>query len=135
MLLVLNLPLVGVWVRLLKVPYPLLVTAIMVFSGLGIYSIDRSMALLITITVSGLVGYFLVKMDCEPAPLLLGFILGPMLEENLRRAMLLSRGSLTIFVTHPISAGLLAVAVLALAAVSLPHLRARRDEVFSESET
>lgn len=134
MLLILNLPLVGLWVKLLAVPYRVIVPCIMVFSILGIYSIDHNAVSVVIIALFGLGGYLLSKLNCEPAPLLLGFVLGSMMEEHFRRAMLVSGGKLSIFVSHPISAGLLVVAAGVILAVALPALRKRRTEVFVESE-
>ena len=120
MLIVLNLPLIGIWVRLLKVPYHLLFPAILAFCCIGVYSLNNNVFDVYLTVVFGLVGYILVKLDCEPAPLLLGFILGPMMEENLRRAMLLARGDVTVFVTRPISAVLLVLTVGVLAGDDQP---------------
>ena len=111
MLIVLNLPLIGLWVWLLRVPYFLLFPAIMAFCSIGVYSVDANAYHLYAAAFFGLVGYVLVKLRCEPAPLLLGFVLGPLLEENLRRAMILSRGDPTTFLTRPISAVLLVMAL------------------------
>ena len=108
MLIVLNLPLIGLWVRLLTVPYYVLFPAIMAFCSIGVYSVNTNAFDLFAVAFFGLLGYVLVKLRCEPAPLLLGFVLGPLLEENLRRAMILSRGDPTTFLTRPISAALLA---------------------------
>ncbi|QFR32761.1 tripartite tricarboxylate transporter permease [Ancylobacter sp. TS-1] len=132
MLVVLNLPLIGMWVRLLTVPYHILFPLIVGFCCIGVYSVNNNALDVFTMALFGLVGYVLVKLDCEPAPLLLGFIIGPMLEEYLRRAMLISRGDPTVFVTRPISATMLALAVLALAVVLLPSVRRRREEAFKE---
>ncbi len=132
MLVVLNLPLVGLWVRLLSVPYYVLFPAIMAFSTIGIYSIGSNTFDVYTLTLFGLVGYFLMKIDCEPAPFLLGFILGPMLEEHLRRAMLVSRGDPTVFLTHPISAAFLALSALLLFASTRSAIRKKREAIFVE---
>jgi TctA family transporter len=132
MLLVLNLPLVGLWVKLLTVPYHYLFPAILVFSSLGIYSINSNPFDLYALSFFGLFGYLLVKLDFEPAPLLLAFVLGPMLEENLRRSLMLSHGSPTIFATRPISAGLLLVTIAALAVVTIPSIRRARTDIFEE---
>ena len=110
MLVLLNLPLIGLWVRMLTIPYHLLFPAIIAFCCIGAFSVNNSVFDVFMMALFGLVGYALIKLDFEPAPLLLGFVLGPMLEENLRRAMLLSRGSPSVFVTHPLSLGLLVVA-------------------------
>ena len=133
MLLVINLPLVGVWVRLLRVPYRHLYPMILIFCCIGVYSISNAPADVIMTAVFGLFGYWLVKHDFEPAPMLLGFVLGPLMEENLRRAMLIARGDVTVFFTRPISGGLLAVAFLLLLLSLLPMIRKRREEVFVES--
>jgi putative tricarboxylic transport membrane protein len=132
MLLIINLPLVGLWVRLLKVPYRLMFPAILMFCCIGIYSINSLPTDVMFIGFFGLVGYTLMKFGFEPAPMLLGFVLGKLMEENLRRALIISRGEMATFVTHPISAGLLAVAALLLIIALLPSIRKGRDEVFTE---
>ncbi|RWJ05767.1 tripartite tricarboxylate transporter permease [Mesorhizobium sp.] len=132
MLVMLNLPLIGLWVKMLSIPYHLLFPAIVAFCCIGAYSINNSTFDVFVMAIFGLVGYVLGKLDFEPAPLLLGFVLGPMLEENLRRAMLLSRGDPTVFVTQPLSLALLLASVALLAVVLLPSLKARREEAFSE---
>ncbi|KEQ03697.1 tripartite tricarboxylate transporter permease [Pseudorhizobium pelagicum] len=135
MLILLNLPLVGIWVKLISVPYRFLYPAILMFCIIGLYSIQNQIFEIIVAAVFGAVGYFLIRMRCEPAPLLLGFILGPMLEEHLRRALLLSRGDATVFITHPISAVLLGISVLLLLTVLLPGIRRKREQVFAEEDT
>ena len=132
MLVILNLPLIGMWIKLLTVPYRLLYPAILVFCCIGVYSLSNSPFDVIMTALFGFIGYLFVKLDCEPAPLLLGFILGPMMEENLRRAMLLSRGDPTTFVTRPLSATLLAVSLLLLIVIMLPAIRKKREEAFVE---
>jgi putative tricarboxylic transport membrane protein len=132
MLVVINLPLVGVWVSLLRVPYRLLYPSIIVFCCIGIYSINNSPTDVVIAAIFGVVGYWLVKHDFEPAPMLLGFVLGPLMEENLRRAMLIARGDVTVFFTRPISAVLLSTAIILLVIAGLPKIRRRRDEVFVE---
>ncbi len=132
MLLVINLPLVGLWVRLLRVPYRMLYPAILIFCCIGVYSINNAPADVIMTAAFALIGYWLMKHDFEPAPMLLGFVLGPLMEENLRRAMLISRGDTTVFFTRPISATLLAIALGLLIVAVLPTIRKRRDEVFVE---
>ncbi len=132
MLVVINLPLVGIWVRLLRVPYRMLYPAILIFCCIGVYSINNAPADVIITAAFAIVGYWLVKHDFEPAPMLLGFVLGPLLEENLRRAMLIARGDATVFLTRPISAGLLLVATGLLVVAVLPMIRQRREEVFVE---
>lgn len=132
MLVVLNLPLIGIWVRLLTVPYHILFPLIVGFCCIGVYSVNNNAIDAYTMALFGVVGYVLVKLDCEPAPLLLGFIIGPMLEEYLRRAMLISRGDPTVFFTRPISATMLGLAMLALIIVLLPSVRKKREEAFQE---
>ena len=134
MLVVLNLPLIGLWVKLLKVPYHVLFPIIMVFCSIGVYSVNANVYDLYAVAFFGLLGYVLLKLRCEPAPLLLGFVLGPMLEENLRRAMILGRGDPTTFLTRPISLALLLMAVAVLVIVLLPQVRKKRAEVFVEGE-
>ncbi|HMR33344.1 MAG TPA: tripartite tricarboxylate transporter permease [Geminicoccaceae bacterium] len=132
MLVVLNLPLVGMWVKVVSIPYRLLYPAIMLFCAIGIYSMDNSIFDVYVMILFGGIGYLLHKLDCEPAPMLLGMLLGPMMEENLRRAMLLSRGDPMVFLERPISAGLLAAALLAVVIVAVPAIRRRRDEALQE---
>ena len=134
MLVILNLPLIGIWVRLLRIPYTILFPAIIAFCCIGVYSVDNSGFAVYMVTITGAIGYFLIKLDCEPAPFILGFILGPMLEEHLRRAMIVSGGDVTIFVTRPISAVLLIIAVAALIIVSLPAIAKQRETIFVEEE-
>ncbi|WP_338608687.1 tripartite tricarboxylate transporter permease [Pelagibacterium nitratireducens] len=134
MLLVLNLPLVGLWVRLLKVPYEALFPAIIIFSAIGTYSINGNAFDLYQISMFGILGYVLYRLKCEPAPLLLGFVLGPLLEENLRRAMMMSRGSPVTFFDRPISLGLLLAAVALLAVSVLPMMVRRRKKIFVEDD-
>ena len=135
MLVVINLPLVGVWVRLLRVPYRMLFPAILIFCAIGVYSVNNAPADAVMVACFGLVGYWLVKHDFEPAPMLLGFVLGPLMEENLRRAMLIARGDPSTFITRPISAVLLAIAAALLIVAVLPMIRSKRDEVFVEGES
>jgi TctA family transporter len=131
-LLVLNLPLIGLWVRLLAIPYHLLYPIILVFSAIGVLSLSNTPFDVHLMAAFGLLGYIFAKLDCEPAPLLLGYILGPLMEEYLRRAMTLSRGDPMIFLERPISAVMLIVAVLAMIAVVLPAVRATRHRAFAE---
>lgn len=131
-LVVLNLPLIGLWVRLCSVPYHLLYPAILVFCAIGVYSLNNSEFDVYLMALFGVLGYVFAKLECEPAPMLLGFILGPMMEEYLRRAMLLSRGDPMVLVTRPISAGILVVAALALVVVRSPAIRKKREEAFAE---
>ncbi len=131
-LLVLNLPLIGLWVRMISVPYHLLFPAILVFCAIGVFSLSNTTFDVHLMALFGALGYAFRKLDCEPAPMMLGFILGPMMEEYLRRALLISKGSPLVLVTRPISATLLAVSVAALVAVLLPALRRKREEAFQE---
>src|SRR5689334_802097 len=132
MLVIINLPLVGVWVSLLRVPYRLLYPSIIVFCCIGIYSVNNSPTDVAISAIFGVVGFWLIKHDFEPAPMLLGFVLGPLMEENLRRAMLIARGDASVFFTRPISATLLALSLFLLVLAVLPSLRAKREEVFTE---
>ena len=132
MLLVLNLPLIGLWVKLLAVPYRLLFPAIFVFCCIGVYTVDNKIFDVYQLAVLSALGYMLLKLDCEPAPLILGFILGPMMEENLRRAMMISFGDPTVFLTRPISAAFLLAAVGLLVAIAAPAMRAKREEALKE---
>jgi putative tricarboxylic transport membrane protein len=132
MLIVINLPLVGVWVRLLRVPYRLLFPAILIFCNIGNYSINNAAFDVALAACFGLIGYWLIKHRFEPAPMLLGFVLGPLMEENLRRAMLIARGDPTTFLVRPISAALLTIAAFLLVLAVLPTIRQRREEVFVE---
>ncbi|MDM0088115.1 MULTISPECIES: tripartite tricarboxylate transporter permease [unclassified Variovorax] len=132
MLIVLNLPMIGIWIKLLTIPYKWLFPAIVLFCAVGVYSENNNTFDVWMVAIFGIVGYAFLKLKCEPAPLLLGFILGPMMEENLRRALLLSRGDWSVFVMRPISAGLLAAALLLLVIVLLPAVKAKREEAFVE---
>ena len=132
MLIVLNLPLIGIWIKLLTVPYRWLYPSIVLFCAVGVYSTNNNTFDIWMVGAFGLVGYIFHKLGTEPAPLLLGFILGPMMEENLRRALLLSRGDWSVFVTRPLSAGLLAAAALLLIIVLLPAVKSKREEAFVE---
>jgi TctA family transporter len=132
MLIILNLPLIGIWIALLKIPYKVLFPAIVAFCCIGVYSVDNSLFSVSLIVFSGIIGYFLVKIGCELPPFILGFILGPMLEDHLRRAMILSGGSPAVFFASPLSALLLAIAAALLIAMSLPSISRRRKEVFVE---
>lgn len=134
MLVVLNLPMIGLWVQLLKVPYRWLYPAILVFCCIGVYSINNNAFDVFMTAAFGVVGYVFYKLKCEPAPLLLGFILGPMMEENLRRAMLLSRGDPTTFFTRPLSLTLLLMAAALLVIVALPAIKAKREEAFKPAD-
>jgi putative tricarboxylic transport membrane protein len=133
MLIVLNLPLIGMWIKLLTVPYRLLYPSILVFCCIGVYSISNSPFDVMQTAVFGVVGFVFTKLECEPAPLILGFILGPLMEENLRRAMLLSRGDPLVFFQRPISVSMLIVAGFLLAVVLAPAVRKKREEAFVEA--
>ena len=134
MLVVLNLPLIGLWIKLLTVPYRFLFPAILTFCCIGLYTLNNNNFDVYMAAGFGLVGYLFYKLSCEPAPLLLGFILGPMMEENLRRALLLSRGDWTTFATRPLSAGLLLAAVALIVIVTLPSIRNKREEAFQDAD-
>jgi putative tricarboxylic transport membrane protein len=132
MLVILNLPLIGIWVRLLQVPYRYLFPSILTLCCIGTYSLNSSSGDVMIMTAFGVIGYAFRKFDCEPAPLLLGLVLGPMMEENFRRAMVLSGGDWSIFVRRPISLGFLLLATGLLVAVALPNIRKGREEAFRE---
>jgi putative tricarboxylic transport membrane protein len=132
MLLVINLPLVGVWVSMLKIPYRLLFPAIVLFCCIGTYGISNSLFNVWLMLGCAVIGYFFIKIGVEPAPLLLGLVLGPQLEENFRRALLLADGDFTVFVRHPISAGLLAVVAILLLAMLSPAVLRKRKEALTE---
>ncbi|MVW71462.1 MULTISPECIES: tripartite tricarboxylate transporter permease [unclassified Bordetella] len=134
MLVVLNLPLIGVWVKLLKVPYRILFPAILVFCTIGVYSLNYNVFDIYVTAIFGIIGYIWAKLKCEGAPLLLGLVLGPMMEENFRRALLLSRGDFTTFVTRPLSASLLGAALILVVLVALPSIRKKRQEAFVEED-
>ena len=134
MLVILNLPLVGLWIKLLKVPYRILFPAILVFCTIGVYSLNYNVFDIWMLAVFGLVGYVWMKLRCEGAPLLLGLVLGPLMEENFRRALLLSRGDYTTFVTRPLSLTLLIMAAALVIIVALPVIRKKREETFAEED-
>ena len=131
-LIVLNLPMIGIWVRIITVPYHLLYPAILVFCAIGVFSLNNTEFDVYLMALFGLLGYIFAKLDCEPAPMLLGFILGPMMEEYLRRALLLSRGDPLVFMQRPISATMLVIAALAMILVLAPAIRKKREEAFQE---
>jgi TctA family transporter len=133
-LVLLNLPLIGLWVRMLTIPYRWLFPAIVAFATIGTYSLGFNAYFVYSIAFFGILGYVLIKLGCEPAPLLLGFVLGPLLEEYLRRSLIISRGDPTVFVTRPLSATLLGLAALALVVAVLPSVRRKREVVFEEEE-
>jgi TctA family transporter len=132
MLLVLNLPLIGLWVKLLAVPYRLLFPAIFVFCCIGVFTVDNKIFDIYVLAALSAVAYVLIKLDCEPAPLILGFILGPMMEEQMRRAMMINFGDVTIFLTRPLSAAFLIAAALLMLLIALPSLRAKREVALQE---
>ncbi len=134
MLIILNLPLIGMWIKLLTVPYRFLFPAIVVFCGIGCYTLNNSSFDVFMTALFCVIGYGFYKLGCEPAPLLLGFILGPMMEENLRRALLLSRGDWTTFATRPLSAGLLLAATAMIVVVMLPSIKAKREVAFKDAD-
>jgi putative tricarboxylic transport membrane protein len=132
MLLIINLPLIGLWVRLLKVPYRLLFVMILLFCCIGIYSINNNPSDVFFMAFFGLVGYVLIKLGLEPAPMLLGFVLGRLMEEKLRQALALSEGSFMTFVERPVSAGLLLLALAVMVIAVLPTVRKGREEAFQQ---
>jgi TctA family transporter len=132
MLVVLNLPLIGIWIKLLQVPYRVLYPAILLFCSIGVFTINNTSFDIMQTVAFGLLGVIFVKLECEPAPLLLGFVLGPMMEENLRRAMLLSRGDPMTFVTRPLSLIMLLMAVALILLIAVPNLRKTREAAFQE---
>jgi TctA family transporter len=133
MLVILNLPLISMWVQFLKIPYRVLFPGIILFCCIGAFSVNNSPAEVYLAALFGFFGYFSNKWGCEPGPLLLGFVLGPLMEENLRRAMLISRGDPSVFFTRPISCGMLVVALFLLLIIVLPQIRKKRAEVVYES--
>jgi TctA family transporter len=133
MLVVINLPLIGMWVRLLKVPYDLMYPAILVFCAIGVYSLNNNSFDVYVTVIFGFLGYVFSKIGCPPAPMLIGFVLGPMMEEHLRRAMLLSRGDPMVFLQRPISATLLGLALLAVIMMALPSIRRGKDQALAGS--
>jgi TctA family transporter len=133
MLVILNLPMIGLWIKLLTAPYRILYPSILVFCCIGVYSISNSPFDVMQTAVFGVVGYIFGKLECEPAPLILGFILGPLMEENLRRAMLLSRGDVLVFFQRPISLAMLLIAGFLLLVVIAPVVRKKREEAFVEA--
>jgi TctA family transporter len=132
MLLVLNLPLIGMWVRLITIPYHFLYPCILVFCAIGVFSLKNATFDVYLMALFGVVGYVFSKLGCEPAPMLLAFILGPLMEEYLRRAMLLSRGDPLVFLRRPISMTLLVMSTLAMLSVLLPSFSKTRQEAFKE---
>lgn len=132
LLVLLNLPLVGLWVKLLTVPYRLLFPAIMMFMAIGVYSLNNASLDVYMMVIFGVLGYLFVKLRCEPAPLILAVVLGPLMEENLRRALLISRGDPTVFLTRPISLGFLIVTVVFLAVMLLPAVIQKRKVALAE---
>ena len=132
MLIILNLPLIGIWVKMLTIPYRHLYPAILVFCCIGVYTVNNNNFDIFMTAIFGIAGYLFFKLGCEAPPLLLGFILGPMMEENFRRALLLARGDFTTFLTRPLSLGLLIAAVALVVIVLLPAVRKTREEAFVE---
>ncbi|MCZ8259859.1 MAG: tripartite tricarboxylate transporter permease, partial [Beijerinckiaceae bacterium] len=125
-------PLIGLWVSLLRVPYRFLFPSILVFCAIGVYSVNNTAFDIYQTVLFGFIGYLLIKLRCEPAPLLIGFVLGPMLEEYLRRALVISRGSPMVFIERPVSAVLLLIGAVALATMLMPKVRRRKDEALQE---
>jgi len=134
MLIILNLPLIGIWIKLLTVPYRFLYPAILSFCCIGLYTLNNNNFDIFMAALFGVVGVVFYRLGCEPAPLLLGFILGPMMEENLRRALLLSRGDWTTFLSRPLSATLLIASVLLIVIVMLPGIKKQREQAFQDAD-
>jgi TctA family transporter len=130
LLVIINLPLIGMWVQLLKLPYRLLFPSIFLFCCIGVYGLNNSVFEVFLTIGFAFMGYFMIKVGLEPAPLLLGFVLGPLIEEHLRRALMLSRGSFMVFVDRPLAAAMLALALVLMVLTLLPRLAARREEIF-----
>ncbi|MEI7804090.1 MAG: tripartite tricarboxylate transporter permease [Hyphomicrobiales bacterium] len=133
MLLVINLPMIGVWVQLLKVPYRVMYLAILLFCAIGVYTVNNSTFDVTMTAFFGVLGYIFIRLECEPAPLILGFVLGPLMEENLRRAMKIASGDPMIFLNRPLSLGLLIATAVLLVIVALPTIRSKREEAFQEN--
>jgi putative tricarboxylic transport membrane protein len=131
-LVVLNLPMIGLWVRLISVPYHILYPCILVFCGIGVFSVSNSIFDVYLMALFGFLGYIFAKLECEPAPMLMAYVLGGMMEEYLRRAMLLSRGDPMTFLERPISLAMLILSAAAMAVVLLPAIRKKRAEAFVE---
>jgi TctA family transporter len=134
MLVIINLPMIGMWVKLLTLPYRFLAPAILLFCAVGAYSLQNSTFHVEQVAMFGVLGYFFVRLGCEGAPFLLGLVLGPQMEEYFRRAMLLSRGDASVFVTRPISLGLLIVTAILLILMALPNIKRAREQAFQEEE-
>jgi putative tricarboxylic transport membrane protein len=132
MLVIINLPLIGMWVKLLTVPYRFLYPAILMFCVIGVYATNNNAAQMVLTAMFALLGYILMRFGCEPAPMILGFLLGPLMEENLRRSLVLSRGDPMIFIQRPISATLLIMTAAIVALIVLPSFRKTREEAFVE---
>ena len=132
MLVILNLPLIGVWVKLLSVPYRWLFPSIVLFCAIGVYTTSNNPFDILLVGIFGLLGYLFIQLKMEPAPLLLGYVLGPMMEENLRRSLNLSHGDWSVFITKPVSATILFITVLLVCLITFPSLRVARQKVFIE---
>jgi len=134
LLVILNLPLIGLWIKLLTVPYRVLYPAILLFCVIGAYSINNNVFDVFMTLPFAVLGYLFKKLDCEPAPLLLGFVLGELMEEYLRRAMTISRGDWSVFITRPLSATMLGIALVLVVIVFMPAIAKKRKEAFAEEE-
>jgi TctA family transporter len=134
MLVVLNLPMIGMWVKLLTVPYRWLFPSIVLFCAIGVFTTNNTVWDIWMVAIFGLCGYILMRLGAEVAPLMLGLVLGPMMEENLRRALVISGGDWSVFVTRPISAFLLLMAALLVVLILSPALKKRREEAFKEDD-
>jgi TctA family transporter len=134
MLVIINLPMIGMWVKLLTVPYRFLAPAILLFCAIGAYSLSNSTFHVYQVAIFGILGYVFSRLGCEGAPFLLGLVLGPQMEEYFRRAMLLSRGDASVFITRPISLGLLITTAVLLLLMALPNIKRAREKAFQEEE-
>jgi TctA family transporter len=132
MLVILNLPLIGVWVKLLSVPYRWLFPSIVLFCAIGVYTTSNNPFDILLVGIFGMLGYLFIQLKMEPAPLLLGYVLGPMMEENLRRSLNLSQGDWSVFITKPVSATILFITALLVCLITFPSLRVARQKVFVE---
>ena len=132
MLLILNLPLIGIWVQILKVPYKILFPLILLFCLIGVYSVNNSVFDIYVMLIFGILGYLMKKFDYEGAPLVLAFVLGPMMENNLRKSLIMSQGDFSIFFTRPLAAASLIVALVLLISPLIPWLRKKREEIPKE---
>jgi putative tricarboxylic transport membrane protein len=133
MLVIINLPLVGMWVQLLKVPYRIMFPSIFLFCCIGVYALNNSVFEVVLAIGFGFMGYFMIKVGLEPSPLILGFVLGPLIEEHLRRTLMLSRGDFSVFLHRPLALAMLVTAAVLMLLTLVPRLAARREEIFKDA--